>query len=79
MLDINKDTFGRPGEGVHSIRFLNIAVVDLLLTIAVSYLLSIIFNTKLIYTFIIIFLIGQLAHFHYGVDTAFVKLIKGNI
>ena len=79
MFEINKDTFGRPGEGVHSIRFLNIAIVDLLLTIAFSYLISIIFNTRLIYTFIIIFLIGQLVHFHYGVDTTFTKLIRGEL
>ncbi len=35
-----KDIFGKPGEGVHSLRFMNIAVVDMGLTLGAAYLLS---------------------------------------
>jgi hypothetical protein len=36
-----KDIFGIPGKGVHSYRFFNIAIVDVFLTLVLSYLLSI--------------------------------------
>ena len=39
-----KDIFGKPNDGVHSIRFLNIAIVDLLMTIIFSYLIHYLFS-----------------------------------
>jgi len=38
-----RDIFGRPNTGVHSIRFMNLAVVDVLLTLLVAGLLTYVF------------------------------------
>ncbi len=35
-----RDVFGKPREGAHSLRLFDIAVVDLLLTVAASYWIS---------------------------------------
>ena len=35
-----KDIFGKPNEGPHSYRFLNIAIVDTVLTIILGYFIS---------------------------------------
>ena len=35
-----KDIFGKPGEGVHSIRIANFAIIDILLTIGVSWFVA---------------------------------------
>jgi hypothetical protein len=39
-----KNFFGKPGEGAHSYRIFNIAIVDLGLTILVAYILSFYFT-----------------------------------
>jgi accessory gene regulator protein AgrB len=35
-----KDIFGKPNQGIHSTRMLGIAVIDVILTIGVAYLIS---------------------------------------
>jgi hypothetical protein len=35
-----KDMFGKPGEGAHSYRILNIAIVDVIALLFVAYIIS---------------------------------------
>lgn len=71
------DIFGKPGTGLHKYRIFNIAIVDLLLTILASYILSQIFHWKFYKVSIIMFLIGILAHKIFCVHTTISKFIFG--
>jgi hypothetical protein len=65
--------FGDPNEGVHSIRFLNLAVVDVLSTLVVALLISLIFKFDVLQTLLSIltcFVLGIIAHRLFCVDTA---------
>ena len=79
-----KDIFGKVNEGVHKYRFINLAVIDLTLTVAVALLISL-FLSKInqIQVFIISFLIllisGIFLHRIFCVNTALNLLIFGKI
>lgn len=72
-----KDILGRPNEGVHSFRIFNIAIVDVLLTIlaAPSGILSIFTKFNLIYTTILMFILGIISHRIFCVRTTIDKLL----
>lgn len=61
--------FGKEGEGVHSIRLYNIAVVDVLLTVIFSIVISYTFNMNIIITLINMFLLAIIMHYLFGVKT----------
>jgi hypothetical protein len=71
-----KDIFGKPREGIHSYRFMNFAIADTLLTIALAFIIALIFNLDLITCIIITFIVGELSHYLFCVDTQFILLIK---
>ena len=52
-----KNSLGIPGKGVHSYRFLDLAIVDVIMTIIGAILISYFFNISLVYTSIFLFLI----------------------
>jgi hypothetical protein len=70
-----KDIFGKPGEGAHSYRLFNIAIVDVLLTIIMAYIISIIFNKSFIITTIVLILLGIISHRLFCVRTTIDKLL----
>ena len=70
-----KDIFGIPGKGVHSYRIFNIAVVDVLLTLVASYILSIIFKIPLLGITVIMFLLVIVLHRVFCVKTTVDKLL----
>ena len=74
-----KDIFGKVGEGVHSYRIFNIAVVDVLSTIIMAYLLNIYVIPKrsFIKLTIILFLLGIILHRLFCVKTTIDKYIFG--
>jgi hypothetical protein len=74
-----KDIFGKVGEGVHSYRIFNIAVVDVLSTIIMAYLLNIYVFPKrsFIKLTIILFLLGIILHRLFCVKTTIDKYIFG--
>jgi len=74
-----KDIFGKVGEGVHSYRIFNIAVVDVLATIIMAYLLNIFIFPKrsFIKLTIILFLLGIILHRLFCVKTTIDKYIFG--
>ena len=73
-----KNILGEVGEGVHSIRFLNMAVVDVLLTILGSYLLSLNFNWNFWITLVVVFILGIILHRLFCVRTTIDKLLFNN-
>jgi len=70
-----KDILGKPGQGVHSYRIFNIAIVDVLLTILAAYLISYFFKTGFIYTLIFMFVLGIISHRLFCVRTTIDKLL----
>jgi hypothetical protein len=80
MLCQYKDIFGKPKEGVHSIRIFDIAVVDVLLTLFGAYLikkidLKIFEKTPLLVIFIYLILLSIVIHKLFCVDTKLTKTV----
>lgn len=71
-----KDIFGKPGEGVHSIRLFDIALVDLGLTILGAYYIAKYFKWNVYWTILGLLIIGEIFHVIFCVETTFIKAIK---
>ena len=78
MLCKYKDIFGKVGEGAHSYRVFNIAIVDVLLTILLGIIIHIV-NPKwsLLYILIVLFILGIVAHRLFCVRTTIDRLLFG--
>lgn len=68
-----KNFFGKPNEETHELRLCGLAFWDLFFTLFASLLFSYFFGSNYLFTFVILFLIGQLFHFIFCVDTQFMK------
>ena len=66
---------GIPGQGVHSTRFLGMAVNDWLATFVLAIIVAWLFKANYWYTLVWLFVFGELLHYFYGVPTAFLKMI----
>lgn len=71
-----KNALGKPKEGIHKYRIFDISIVDLLLTIILSLIVSKIFRIKLWISFIIIFILGEFLHYLFCVDTTIIKFLN---
>ena len=74
MIDLTqyKDIFGKPGEGIH----FHVAIVDILLTIGLGYLLGKVFKRSPWGFILLLFVLGEFLHYIFGVNSAFWKLFK---
>jgi hypothetical protein len=72
--NLNK-IFGEPGIGLHSIRIINIAVVDVDLTILFSYIISKKYKLNFKKTLLNMFLLGIISHEIFCVKTTINKLL----
>ena len=70
-----KEILGRPGEGLHSYRIFNIAIVDVILTILLAFLMSKYFKVCIYKTTIVLFLLGIISHRLFCVRTTIDKLL----
>jgi len=70
------EIFGKPNEGIHSHRVFGLASVDLMLTIIGGIVLSILMNKEFFVVFACLFILGQILHIGFGVETAFLKSLK---
>ncbi len=72
------EIFGRPEEGVHAATLpgINLAAVDTLGTIALAAGITWYWETPFIPTLVGTFVIGELAHVAFGVETRFIRMIK---
>lgn len=73
-----KDLFGKVGTGFHKTRILGLSIGDLLGTIVIAAIISYISKINFIWSFILLFLVGELLHLIFCVDTAFLNFIGLN-
>ena len=70
-----KNSLGEPGKGIHSYRFFNLAIVDVISTIIGAYLISYFYKISFTYTLIILFALGIFLHHIFCVKTTIDKLL----
>jgi hypothetical protein len=70
-----KDALGVPGTGIHSIRFMGVAIVDVIMTIIGAFIISYFFKLPFGYTLIALFLLGIFLHHIFCVRTTVDKLL----
>ena len=70
-----KDIFGQVGKGVHSIRFMNVAIVDYILTIIMAFLITFFTKFPIELSTIVCFIIGIISHILFGVSTTTTKYL----
>ena len=66
---------GVPGQGFHSTRFLGLALYDTIATIVIAIVTSVVFKIPVLYSFIAWFVAGEILHYVFGVDSAFLRYI----
>ena len=71
-----KYIFGIPNEGVHSIRILDTAIVDYILTIVLAIFVAYITAYPLVLITIICFILGEILHALFCIETNTVRFIK---
>ena len=69
------EIFGKPKEGIHSIRIKDIAIIDVIGTIVMSLIISCIINKSMIVILIILLLLGIILHRIFCVKTTIDKMI----
>ncbi len=70
----NANVLGVPGEGFHATRLGPIALYDTLGTIGLALLTSWLCNQSFWYHFVGWFVLGEVLHYWFGAQTAFLKL-----
>jgi hypothetical protein len=71
-----KNIFGKVGEGVHSYRIFNIAIVDVVLTLLLAFIIYLFIpKYSFIYISIFLFIIGIILHRLFCVPTTIDKLL----
>lgn len=71
-----KDLFGKPNTGAHAYRLFNIAVVDVIATLLLAFLIARWFRVSFLWVFIGLFIIGEWMHYWMCVDTTVILWIK---
>ena len=67
--------FGKPGEGPHSYRFAGLAIVDTVLTFLGAWMITAASGISIRITFITFFIFGEILHYLFGTQTAFLTMI----
>ena len=73
-----KNALGIPGKGVHSFRFFNIAIADVVMTIIAAFIIALLTKQKFYITLIVLFLLGIFLHRIFCVRTTLDKLLFPN-
>ena len=66
---------GEPGKGLHNIRIMNIAIIDVIFTILLSYIISKKYKYNFKKTLLNMFLLGIVSHELFCVKTTINKLL----
>ena len=69
-----RDIFGKVGEGGHSLRFFNFAVVDTVLTFVAAYIINLYLKTNLLVVFIVLIILSIIIHRIFCVETTLTKM-----
>jgi len=75
MLCQYKDSLGKPNKGVHSYRFLGVAIVDVIASVIGGWSIAIWMKWNIVYTIIGVFISGILLHKLFCVRTTIDKLL----
>jgi hypothetical protein len=70
-----KNLIGMPNEGIHSYRVLNLAIIDIIITIIFAILISYFFKISFVFTLISVFIFGIIIHRLFCVRTTIDKLL----
>jgi hypothetical protein len=70
-----KYVLGIPEKGFHATRFFGFALNDMLGTIGVAIIITYIYEVPLWKTFLYMFVLGEVLHYLFGVQTAFLTAI----
>ena len=70
-----KNALGTPKQGIHSYRFMGLAIADVLMTIFAGFLISYFFKKSFLYTTIFLFLLGIFLHRLFCVRTTIDELV----
>ena len=74
-----KNIFGKVNKGIHSVRLFDIAIIDVILTIILSYIIKKYFpKIHFLYILIYLFLLGIILHKLFCVKTKINKLLFNN-
>jgi uncharacterized membrane protein len=73
-----KDVFGRPREGAHAYRIFNVAVVDVITTVVVAFLIARAFGFVFWKSLVVLFLIGIISHRMFCVRTTVDRWVFGD-
>lgn len=74
-LEVYKNIFGKPNEGLHKYKIFDIAIIDVLFTLLFAYLIQKYYDMPLIYIFLILIFIGIIAHKLFDVKTGLNNMI----
>lgn len=70
--------FGIEGQGAHSYRLFNIAVVDTLLTILGAWLIARYTKMPFLFVLVLVLILGTIVHRVFCVKTTITKIVFGN-
>lgn len=70
-----KNSLGKPGEGFHQSRILGFALYDIIGTIIIAFIIGYISNISFWITFLLLFIVAQILHYIFCVDTEFIKIL----
>jgi hypothetical protein len=73
-----KNSLGVPNTGVHSSRFAGLAIVDVVSTLLVAFLISYFGKTSFVYTSLFLFTLGIILHRLFCVRTTIDKVLFPN-
>lgn len=76
MLCQYSDILGKAGEGVHSYRVGPFAIVDVILTIILALVISYIIDKNILIIFAILWVLAEILHGIFCVETTFWRLVK---
>jgi len=70
-----KYILGIPEQGVHAARFLGLSWNDTILTILAAAIIAFLSGYSFLWTFIVLWIVGEILHILFGVQTAFLTMI----
>ena len=71
------DSLGKPNEGIHSRRFVGVAIMDVIMTLIVAWIVAYFTNKSFFIVSIVFFLMGIVLHRVFCVKTTVDKLLFG--
>ena len=78
-MKLDPNLLGAPGTGIHSIRIFDLAVMDIVFTFVLAYVIKMIIKQNYFIILICCFILGILLHRLFGVRTTIdKKLFNGN-